>query len=173
MAFNLDNLARWSISYNATAPSKWAYNGNKGTVADNLDVITADGYFNDAPSSFFRVGDVIYISALPIASVFASDQAVTVQSLNPTVVRGLNGLSPIFTVINNVIAAANAVGLVQNFGLPGLVGTDFPSISLALNPSGVRILSVMTITDGFIITFDINPGVGVAFQGLFFRESFS
>ncbi len=172
MAFNLENLGRWSVSYNAVAPTKWSYNGDKGDVSDELSVITASGYFDGAPSTYFRVGDSIYINSKPGASIDPVVQNVRITGLSPITVAPVNGLAPIVTVVHTIETAMNPVGLVQVVNLSGLLSTDFVTATPRNNPQATRILSILAQTDQFTLTFDINPGVGLQIQTMAFRQTF-
>lgn len=172
MAFNQNNWGRWSVSYNSFPPTMWTYTGLENGEDDTLAILKADGFF-DPVESVLDIGHLIFLRGKLVAPVTPSDELVVVKELDPIKVIPLVGAPPLLIVQNSISTTPTATPATQSFNLSGLLVNDIPMMNISNNPSGVRILStVVNASDEFTITFDIDPGVGVNFEGLFFRPAF-
>ncbi len=171
MSFDINNWGRWSVSYNAVPPNEYAYTGLGNGGLDTLDTMKVSGFFDEVVN-FLKVGHLIYLIGNPTFPIFPSREYVVVTGLNPVTVESLTGVTPLFTGIGTVTFEADQFQLVQTVGLPGALPTDLIVANATINPNEVVIVTAITGTDDFTLTFSGAPGPGMFIDVITFRATF-
>lgn len=165
MAFNLQNIARWSASMNLIGTCQWGYNGTVDPVNDDLATILTDGYFNSIAVGHLKLNDLIHVVATD------GSHFVQVTAITPDVIVKEAG-TPSEAIIKFVIElSTNNTPASQQFPVTGIRASDVVLATVtSYNGSIATFRAINLQTDAFTVIFDIDPGQAIQMNILIFRK---
>ncbi len=166
MAFKLQNLSKWSVSFNRIAANQYGYNGATNGVSDDSATILTLGYFDSVANSHLLVNDIIFIVATN-GTFFVEVKAITLGVVLLDVI--INATPPPFINIVKFFTVSTIpnLDLVQIIPAVGVTPADAVSIQI-LETKGdtAKVLQAKVETDEFLFEFTAIPTQLQDFQAI-------